>query len=891
MKYRRALPSDIASFLRANPSSLALDTETTGLNPRKDTLLDIVLANREEAIIFSAEHRDALLGAKQLFIMHNAKFDLAFLHHNGVTIPAENVFDTMLMDHLRDENSPHGLDHIIKTRWNDNYKELFWARFKNYEDADDEAKVAYACKDAIYTYRLFEHLEAELQVPWSLVLHVHKLAAALYDTEIRGVKIDLEYLNQMESVLKLELDTLYECMRSSVADEIQLIELGAWNSEIQKRKTPAAKLKVPYPVFNFASNKQLQELLYGKLGLPIQRNKKRKPTVDDAALEKLEKKHFVVEMLRKYRELSKVLGTYVTGMKDRVENGRIYPSFKINGTVTGRISSENPNCLSMDTEIMTDGGWKTYENIGSHKVAQYTGSSIEFVNPLSIYKSSNSVEKMVSISNEHFDMLLTPNHRVIYVDRKTKKISERIASKFPKDAHILHGALYTPENPLRIPAALVKLIVAYQADAEYREDSSTIRFRFKKERKFKRIKQILDELGVAYDDTPSNNGIYQVCIKNGINLIKNYFENGKTFSYALLHLSQDLRNIFLNELFYWDGCFTRMDSYCTTNYTNASLVQAMASLNGTRALIAEYTAHKQGRDWIKTAYNVYFTHRDYSGTANAIITDVAYLDNVWCVSVPSGMILCRRNNKTFITGNCQNLPRNGAVRGIFVPDDGYKMFSSDFGALEVVIEAHFTQDKNLLRIINDGLSKHDITAEALGIDRQTAKTINFAAQYQCSPRKFAEILKISQKEAEDVFNRYWDTYSGVRAVYNDCCKAVDSGQPIINLFGRKRHFPTDFDVAWMRDAAHRQAYSALIQGSGADIAHMAYYMVHAELKCTGYGDTIFGVHDQVIIQAKVEYLDEASKILHDVMNSVGELSGLSVPLTADLQGPWDRFAK
>ena len=583
MKYRRALPSDIASFLRANPSSLALDTETTGLNPRKDTLLDIVLANREEAIIFSAEHRDALLGAKQLFIMHNAKFDLAFLHHNGVTIPAENVFDTMLMDHLRDENSPHGLDHIIKTRWNDNYKELFWARFKNYEDADDEAKVAYACKDAIYTYRLFEHLEAELQVPWSLVLHVHKLAAALYDTEIRGVKIDLEYLNQMESVLKLELDTLYECMRSSVADEIQLIELGAWNSEIQKRKTPAAKLKVPYPVFNFASNKQLQELLYGKLGLPIQRNKKRKPTVDDAALEKLEKKHFVVEMLRKYRELSKVLGTYVTGMKDRVEDGRIYPSFKINGTVTGRISSENPN----------------------------------------------------------------------------------------------------------------------------------------------------------------------------------------------LH----------------------------------------------------------------------------------------------------------------------NLPRNGAVRGIFVPDDGYKMFSSDFGALEVVIEAHFTQDKNLLRIINDGLSKHDITAEALGIDRQTAKTINFAAQYQCSPRKFAEILKIGQKEAEDVFNRYWDTYSGVRAVYNDCCKAVDSGQPIINLFGRKRHFPTDFDVAWMRDAAHRQAYSALIQGSGADIAHMAYYMVHEELKRTGYGGAIFGVHDQVIIQAKVEYLDEASKILHDVMNSVGELSGLSVPLTADLQGPWDRFAK
>ena len=45
----------------------------------------------------------------------------------------------------------------------------------------------------------------------------------------------------------------------------------------------------------------------------------------------------------------------------------------------------------------------------------------------------------------------------------------------------------------------------------------------------------------------------------------------------------------------------------------------------------------------------------------------------------------------------------------------------------------------------------------------------------------------------------------VRAVYNDCCKAVDSGQPIINLFGRKRHFPTDFDVGpdGVGDITHR----------------------------------------------------------------------------------------
>lgn len=237
--------------------------------------------------------------------------------------------------------------------------------------------------------------------------------------------------------------------------------------------------------------------------------------------------------------------------------------------------------------------------------------------------------------------------------------------------------------------------------------------------------------------------------------------------------------------------------------------------------------------------------------------------------------------------NLGNLPRAGGVRGIFVPDDAHVFVSADFSQLEVCLSAHFTQDRNLLRIVNEGASQHDITAASLGIERQLAKTLNFAAQYSCSAYKMAKILGVSPAKGKEVYEKYWDTYSGQRALIDECAAKVDRGEPIISPFGRRRRFEVRKRQPW--DGAYRQAFNALVQGTGSDLTSRAFYLTDQRLRRAGIGRGLFTVHDEIVVQAQKGYEDEAQKILLDIMCEVGVELGLSVSLKAQGSGPMERW--
>lgn len=239
--------------------------------------------------------------------------------------------------------------------------------------------------------------------------------------------------------------------------------------------------------------------------------------------------------------------------------------------------------------------------------------------------------------------------------------------------------------------------------------------------------------------------------------------------------------------------------------------------------------------------------------------------------------------------NLQQLPREGGIRGIYVPEPGFKLISCDYGMLEVVIAAHFSQDKNLLKIIHEGASKHDITAAALGIERQKAKTVNFAMQYMCGPKKVEAILGCSKKDGEHAWNKYWEAYAGEKKVIEECKARVDAGLPIIGLYGRRRRFPNVFASDGERAAVYRQAYSSLIQGSGADLVHQAFYTFAHHMESSGAGRAIFEVHDQLLSEARAEVADQALEAMGRIMVETGQLVGLTVPLTVDPQGPMDRW--
>jgi DNA polymerase I len=329
---------------------IIFDTETTGLDIFTDKLLAMTAcgASSDTVYFFPAEYAEVFKELKVPVVAHNFKFDFKVMAQVGVDLTMPGLkHDTFLLDHLLDENQlKHSLDTIVQRRYNDNYKDLFWSKYENYHDAPIEEQMAYACKDTWYTDRVYTDTLLDLRkegIPDSLIEHVRQLALALYPTELKGIRLDLSYLSEIGTVLRTTIDRLKFEMRDIVDIECQFIETELYEAELDKRKTPKGKAGVKWPTFNFDSSAQLSKLLYSRLRLPVRKNKDRNPTCDDAALESLEHLHPVVEKIREYRGNQKVYTSFIEGSIDKAVNGRVYPSFNVAGTATGRLSSSEPN--------------------------------------------------------------------------------------------------------------------------------------------------------------------------------------------------------------------------------------------------------------------------------------------------------------------------------------------------------------------------------------------------------------------------------------------------------------------------------------------------------------------------------------------------------------------
>jgi DNA polymerase-1 len=237
--------------------------------------------------------------------------------------------------------------------------------------------------------------------------------------------------------------------------------------------------------------------------------------------------------------------------------------------------------------------------------------------------------------------------------------------------------------------------------------------------------------------------------------------------------------------------------------------------------------------------------------------------------------------------NLAQLPKAGGVRGIYIPDPGTVFISADYSQLEVAIEAHLTRDPNLLRIITEGASKHEITAAALGCSRDLAKTINFASQYHCTHKKIAKLAGVSEQEGLKIFNKFWETYAGPKKLKQQTDKEIDAGVVLTTCYGRKRRFAVRKRSEF--DGDYRQGYNFKIQSPGADFMSEAFYLTSEELQIKGIGRGIVTIHDEGLIEAKEDYWEEAQALLVKNMEYMATKYKLTVPLKAQPSGKMLRW--
>lgn len=335
---------------------LVLDCEATSTDPRKAELIDVQLSTNDHLCpaIFESRFVSHLLSLddKKILIGHHYAYDGHLLLRSGVDLLHSSWRDTLILGHLLDENrDSYSLDSYVQEYWQDDYKERFWAQYKSYQEAPEHDRDEYATKDIIYTQKLYERQQEDLRIqgiPITLVDLVHELQRHLLNTQVKGIAVDLNYLTVKGVDLKTKINKLLPEMRGPAEIECQLWEMQEYEKELSKRKTDKGKAGVKQPSFSFDSAKQLQDLLYDKLLLPTQYNDKTKSvSTDEASLEKLKDSHPLIPKLLEYREHQKVFTAFIEGTRDKLDGGRVYPSFRVTGTATGRISHSNPNLAQL----------------------------------------------------------------------------------------------------------------------------------------------------------------------------------------------------------------------------------------------------------------------------------------------------------------------------------------------------------------------------------------------------------------------------------------------------------------------------------------------------------------------------------------------------------------
>lgn len=328
---------------------LAFDVETTDIDPMRAKLVGISLAFKEgEGYYIPIGHLEGqqlpweLVREKLACILedetiakyaHHAKYDMIILARNGVNVQGL-TFDTMVAGWLV---NPAGRNLSLKDlAWSFLGVEMLTideliGRGKNQTSMDllPISKVApYAAADADMTYRLVGVLDQKLRELGLTKLFYEvelPLIPVLMDMEMTGVKLDIPFLREMSLELGQKLQALEE----------EIYKLVGYR-------------------FNVNSPEQLSDALFGKLAISAQGVPKTKSghySTSADVLEKLRGRHPVIELLLEHRHLAKIKSTYVDALPGMVNKltGRVHTSYNQTGTVTGRLSSSDPNLQNIPT--------------------------------------------------------------------------------------------------------------------------------------------------------------------------------------------------------------------------------------------------------------------------------------------------------------------------------------------------------------------------------------------------------------------------------------------------------------------------------------------------------------------------------------------------------------
>ena len=405
-------------------SVFAIDTETSSLDTMTADLIGISLAcNEGEGCYIPISHSYegmpkqaplnminktlglAITKNQKKLVGQNLKFDLPMLNRHGIRVE-EFLGDTMLMSYvLNSTGTRHGLDRMAQHYLNYEpmkYEEVVGSASKqiNFAQVEIQAATFYAAEDADITLRLFNHLNKKLEDQPKLINLLqsieYPMLKSLIKVETNGAKIDEKMLSKYSDELAIKIEELSKASFEMAGEE-----------------------------FNMDSPKQLVEILYNKLDLPVlKKTPKGQPSTNEGTLQRLAEQFDLPKIIIEYRGLAKLKSTYTDSLINIQHpiTKRIHTSYQQAVTSTGRLSSTEPNLQNIP--IKTAEGRKIREAFIPEKgnvliSADYSQIELRIMAHLSgdknlTYAFNNNIDVHSSTASEVFNIPLedvTAEHR------------------------------------------------------------------------------------------------------------------------------------------------------------------------------------------------------------------------------------------------------------------------------------------------------------------------------------------------------------------------------------------------------------------------------------------------------------------------------------------------
>lgn len=490
-----------------------------------------------------------------------------------------------------------------------------------------------------------------------------------------------------------------------------------------------------------------------------------------------------------------------------------------------RKRTQAKSCFSGDTEILTENGFvefKMYDGITP--VAQYNieTQEISYVDPLDFRMIPN--QKVCVFENENTSLKLTPNHECIIQVQNGKKYMkkvpfEELAGHGQSKYAWVNAGYYKYEKCWFIKDDVTRLIACFVADGSYSASKTQIRFGFTKKRKIERFRNLVDRLGVDYDEKVQGKlkvTYFTISDFDYVCNMKRYCTADKTLLKPAMTELNPL--VYLEEASHWDGHVkhTNLITVSSTNRSTLDSMQIMAVQSGVRARLYKV---KDERDNVSDTWTLSYNMNKkplsrFESKDIDLRTHHNTNHNVYCVTVPEHNIVIRHNGKVSIQGNC------------------------NFGFLY-------------------GMS---------------AKTfVDYAKSYG---------LNLSEEDSEHLRNNFFEAYPRLLPWHEECKEYARKNGHTWSPIGRKRFLPDINSSNWSnRGQAERQSVNSGVQGFASDMCISALSDIvfsdiidHERCKVLG------SVHDAILFEIRDDYVEEVVPIVKEMMEHPSIIDGIDIPI-------------